>query len=121
MPLYKIISVSVNLLAKTELLSMKILSFYWVFSNLNNNYDHLLECEPLPSNHHQGSFLCQTKNFAADNACKYTCSGSKVPEKTTSTTCKAVTNSSGSVVGYEWEPKVQTGPDNKFACVATMK
>ena len=92
------------------------------------------ECEPLPSQHCQGSFVCQKKNLAAGYACKYSCTGSNVPDGTASTTCKEIKNSNGVVVDYEWEPKVQQiydnyddndpncdSSENKFACVSTMK
>ena len=32
-----------------------------------------------------------------------------------------VKNSTGAIIGYEWEPKVKPGAENKFACVPTMK
>ena len=48
------------------------------------------------------------------------CSGARVPEKATSSTCTEVMNSTGAVIGYEWEPKVERGADSKFSCVKTM-
>ena len=68
-----------------------------------------------------GSFVCQKKNFASGYACKYSCTGSKVPGKIASTTCMEVKNSSGAVIDYEWEPIVEPGAESKFKCVKTMK
>ena len=95
--------------------------------NILTNVFHTLltiiaDCEALPIQHFRGHFLCQAKNYASGSPCKYSCSGSNVPEKATSTTCKPVSNSSGTVIDYKWDPKVENDPGNtKFKCVPTMK
>ena len=82
----------------------------------------ITECDapPSPNRPAHGAFQCQKRNFNAGSLCTFVCSGSRVPEKASSTTCMEVTNSTGAVVGYEWEPKVNRGPESKFTCVNTM-
>ena len=75
---------------------------------------------PNPQKPSHGTFECEEPNFESGSLCTFVCSGSRVPERDTSTTCMEVTNSSGAVIGYEWEPKVNHGPESKFTCVNTM-
>ena len=86
---------------------------------------YIAECDAPPSPldppvARHGAFQCETKNFAAGSLCSFVCSGARVPEKATSSTCMEITNSTGAVIGYEWEPKVKRGADSKFSCVKTM-
>ena len=63
-----------------------------------HHFDLITDCEPLPKRHAGGRFTCSERNFAAGSSCRYSCRGSKVPKSLTSTTCKPITNSTGSVI-----------------------